>query len=164
VAAASVADPDDPDAVEEDPRIAKLEQELAAIRGNQEQTVLAQQQWLQEQQYNQALEQETASIDSAVQAIKAKGADELAVREVLGKAQLHFMNTGKPADIEQLYDEWTSSVRSAILSQPRPVDGAPRLPSSSGGAPVAGGTNLAEASRSETVDTFAAMLAANKGN
>jgi hypothetical protein len=148
----------------DDPRIKKLESELAQIREAQGQTVQAQQEWLAQQQHAQQVEQEESKLTSEIEALKTKGADDFAIGQVLERAELNYLRTGKPKPLVQIYEEWTQNVRGTILGTPRPVDSAPRLASGSGGTPSSGGTDLSTASREQSRDTLAALLAANRGS
>jgi len=149
---------------DEDPRIKKLESELAQIREAQGQTAQAQQTWLAEQQHAKQVAQEESKLASEIEALKAKGADDFAIGQTLERAELQFLRHGKPKPLADIYEEWSTSVRGTILGTPRPVNSAPRLPSGSGGTPSSGGVDLATASREQSRDTLAALLSANKGN
>lgn len=150
---------EDPDA---DPRIAQLQQQIEQLTGTQQQWLQAQQAQQEQAQREQATEREYAALGQELQALEGSGVDKQTLKQVIDRAELLYYRTGQKtplADIhKQIQDE-----RAAILNQPRPVDRAPRLPGVSGGAPAQQTADLANASRTQSVDTLAAMIAAAKG-
>lgn len=165
-AAAQVADaagienenPVDPD---EDPRLSAMEQRIAQFEQAEQARMQQMQQAYQEQQFAQQVAHEEQQLEAGVQAIKAKGGTDVDVRKSIDIATLHYHRTGKPISLEQAFEQWQAE-RGTILSQPRAVDSAPRLPSVSGGAPAQGQRDLSTASRSESRDTLAALLMQNR--
>lgn len=146
--------PVDPD---EDPRYAALEQRLAAFEQAEMTRQQQSMQQYQEAQFQQQVAREEQQLEAGVQAIKAKGGSEADVRKAIDIATLHYHRTGTPLPLEQAFEQWQTE-RGAILSQPRAVDSAPRLPSVSGGAPQQGQRDLSTASRAESRDMLAALL------
>lgn len=145
----------------EDPRIKQLQSELEELRNGQNQLTQLRQAEIQQQQHERAVATETSKLEQEVEALKAAGADEYSIRQVLDRAQLHYFRTGKPAPLADLYAQWTSE-RGSLLDQPRPVDSAPRLAGSGGGTPQQGARDLSSASRNESVDMLAALISAHK--
>lgn len=146
---------------DEDLAISDLRRRLEAFEQAEQQRMQHMQQAYQEQQFAQEVAREEQQLEAGVQAIKAKGGTDLDVRKAIDIATLHYHRTGKPIPLEQAFDEWQQE-RGSILSQPRAVDSAPRLPSLSGGAPAQGQRDLSTASRSESQNMLAALLSQNK--
>lgn len=158
-AAAGAAGEVDPD---EDPRIASLQQQLELIQNQQAQDRQAQAQWFQEQQYEQQVDQIQNQLKSEVQALQSAGADDRAIKAVLDKAELSHLRGEKPRPLAEIHADLVKE-QQFIRNQPQAVDRAPRLPGVSGGAPSQGVVDMSQASRSESVDTLAALIRANAG-
>lgn len=154
--AGAEADPD------EDPRIAQLQGQLEQLLAQQGEAQQQQIQWIQQQQYEQQVAGELSNLENEVQALKAKGVDDRTIRGVLDRAELHHFRGGKPRPLAEVHAELVQE-QQFIRNQPQAVDSAPRLPGVSGGAPQPGGVDLSTASRSQSVDTLAALISANRG-
>ena len=155
--AAGEVDPD------EDPRIAQLEAQIAALQGQTEQSQQAQLQWMQNQQFQQEVQTIQSTLESEVQALKSQGATDHQIKAVLDRAELQHLRGQKP---ESLATHFAAIVQEQqiIRNQPRAVDNAPRLPGVTGGAPQPGTTDLSTATRNQSIDTLAALISANRGS
>lgn len=156
VAGAEGADPD------EDPRYADLQSQVQQLLAQQSQAQEQQLQWLQQQQLEQEVNATIAQLDNEVQALKAGGADDRMIKAVIDRAELLHFRGDKPRPLAEIHAELVQE-QQFIRNQPQAVDRAPRLPGVSGGAPSGGSVDLSTASRSQTVDTFAALIEANRG-
>jgi len=149
---------EDPDA---DPRIAQLEAQIQALTGNQQQWLQAQQAQYEQAQREQEVEREYNSLGQELQALEASGVDKRTLKEVIDRAELLHYRTGQRTPLADIHRQ-VQEDRAAILNQPRPVDRAPRLPGVSGGAPSQAAVDLSAATREQSRDTFAALIAANR--
>jgi hypothetical protein len=156
---AAGVDPEDPDV---DPRVAQLEAKLAQFEAQQTEAQQAQLQWIEQQQYEQQVTQVMSQLENEVQALKSQGVDDRTVKAIIDRAELHNFRTGKPRPLAEIHQEIVQE-QQFIRSQPQAVDRAPRLPGVTGGAPSQGTADLSSASRSQSVDTLAALIEANRG-
>lgn len=148
----------DPDP-NEDPRIAQLQQQIERLTQGQQQWLQAQQEQYVAQQREAETQREYDAIGQELQALEAAGADKQVLKAVIDRAELHHLRGGPKRPLADFYQE-VQAERAAILNQPRPVDRAPRLPGVSGGAPSQPLTDLSAATRDQSRDTFAALIAA----
>lgn len=157
--AAGAAGEEDPDA---DPRVAQLEARIAQFEAQQNESQQAQMQWLQNQQYEQQVSQVQSQLENEVQALKTQGVDDRTVKAILDRAELLNYREGKARPLAEIHAEIVRE-QQIIRNQPQAVDRAPRLPGVTGGAPSQGTVDLSTANRTQSVDTLAALIEANRG-
>lgn len=148
--------------LDEDPRIAQLQQKIAELEGLATQTQQSQLQWLQQQQQEQAVAREFSQLENEVKALQSQGADKSAIKQVLDRAELAHLRGEKRRPLADIYQDVVNEFQ-IIRNQPQAVDRAPRLPGVTGGAPSQGSTDLSTASRSQSIDTLAALIQSAKG-
>lgn len=147
---------------EEDPTITQLKQQLELLQAQQAEAQQGQLAWMHQQQYEREVAGVQSQLENEVQALKAKGADDRTIKAVLDRAELHHLRGGKPQSLDEHYAA-IAQEQQFIRNQPQAVDRAPRLPGVTGGAPSQGATDLSTANRSQSIDTLAALIEANKG-
>lgn len=133
-----------------DPALQQLRQEQANMRA-----------WVEQQQREQLVSQESIKLDAETVAFKAAHPElaEEDVKDIIRQAAAIAVTTGKVPSLEEAGQSFIAT-RNRILSQPRAGDSAPRLLPTSGGVPAADGQrkSLGELSSDETADLFAGLI------
>jgi len=138
-----------------DPRLDQIAQQQEAMA-----------QFLQQQEYEKAVQKADSDLTQEQNALKAAHPEltDANVKEIIRQAAAQAQMTGQVPSLAEVHDGWFTELRTQFLSTPRPGDSAPKLLPTSGGLPNAvPQKKLGELSRDETQDIIAGLIESNRG-